>query len=99
MDHYSLTEDIFRIGSAVCQLSKDVEVPIKATSLKKLKIQGYSRYKCNIYFNANDYLHRYDTIDYYSLKENIFCIESAVYQSSKDVEVPIKATSLKKTYN
>jgi len=36
IDHYSLTEDIFRIGSAVCQLSKDVEVPIKATSLKKL---------------------------------------------------------------
>jgi len=33
IDHYSLTEDIFRIGSAVCQLSKDVEVPIKATSL------------------------------------------------------------------
>ena len=34
MDHYSLTEDIFRTNSAVCQLSKDVEVRIKATSLK-----------------------------------------------------------------
>ena len=31
---HSLTEDIFRINSAVCQLSKDVEVRIKATSLK-----------------------------------------------------------------
>ena len=37
---HALTEKIFRIESVVCQLSKDVEVPVKATSLNKTYNQG-----------------------------------------------------------